>query len=184
MAFPFHIKIHIILLLLTILSSSNKAQQPEVMTADLIRTICPKARNATICSGLLKDLTGTSVLKAFQHLLMLAASTCGDLAIYKFIAVSGVKNPELYKRYTSCIANYKTVVRVDFVEAIDILNTESDNYNNLHSKVHDAIREAETCDKKFDQPTSMDPSVKEITCWFQEFSSFALLLSNILAHRH
>lgn len=102
-----------------------------------------------------------------------------DLAIYKFNATGDVKDPVLYKTYKSCLANYTSAGEI--VRGLHMLTSETGNYKNLPSKISDAIKEAETCDKAFVQPTKMDPSIKEITSLFQDLSSIVLQLSNILA---
>lgn len=192
MAFPFHNKIHIILLFLTIMCASNAAEKPKVITADFIRSICHKARNATDCSDLLSDDTGKSIQEVLDDLLQFT-DNCIVLTLAQLNQTVGdVKNKDhvSYKRYKSCIANYESA-GTDIREATSILASKTANHKNLPSKISDSMKKVETkisdsmkkvenCDKAFDQPPIMDPSIKMMNSAYQSTANILLLLSNSL----
>ncbi|CAI9776171.1 unnamed protein product [Fraxinus pennsylvanica] len=148
--------------------------------SDLVSEICSKTRNSSECLYELRGEHGKNLSEMAQSLTFVAHVTALLANDTAQLCEKQEKNYLKRERCRSCVGNYVRIMD-DLVEWKQSVN--SGNYQNLLSKADAMSKEAESCDKNFEQPPSEPPQLVLTTKSFRDICSILVVVSYRLAGR-
>lgn len=169
-----------ILVSVTCLYFQFTSAETDMKASDLVSEICSKTRNISECLYELRGDEGKNLSQIAQSLTFVARVTAFLVNDIAQLCEKQVKNYLQKERCRSCVENYVRIMEdlVDWKQSVD-----SGNYQNLPSKADAMSKEAESCDKNFEQPPSEPPQLILGTKTFLDICSILVVVSYKLAGR-
>ncbi|XP_023549425.1 pectinesterase inhibitor-like [Cucurbita pepo subsp. pepo] len=161
------------LFVLSVLFSNGDAASPN----DVVSTICPKTRNPSFCSDVLKS-AGTSDLKELATFtLNLAHDKAAESRALAQSLASKAADPKLNDRYATCAELYDNAA--DGIEDGKKYLGEGD-YNGVNIKASAAMTEAGDCLDSFTQPPEDPSALPGNGKAVEDICSIILVIANLL----
>ncbi|XP_022953889.1 pectinesterase inhibitor-like [Cucurbita moschata] len=161
------------LFVLSILFSNGNATSPN----DVVSTICPKTRNPSFCSNVLKS-AGTSDLKGLATFtLNLAHDKATESRALAQSLASKAADPKLKEHYDTCAGRFDDAV--DDIEGVKS-NLENGDYNGVNTYASAAMTEADDCLDSLTKPPKDSSALSDDGKTVEDICSIILVVSNLL----